>query len=223
MWATIVSGSSEVDPEKGCEWGKCMMIYCRPKQTSILGRTAAGGLSRRFWVAQKLKITILWSTFQNLVETCEMKTRLPEVFGTICCMRTFWIKLFVEQTKNLLRPNYEDKSPVKELDITELKAFNGLIFYSSNFKSNHQDLDFFLYRWNGSWNIFRCIIGKIRFANLLHFLLFDNSRTRYARGKDNPAATIHNSLDLLNQNCSTIYSLGKTTCVYEMFIAFREC
>lgn len=64
---------------------------------------------------------------------------------------------------------------------------------------------------------------KNRFATVLSHLRIDNSQTRDARKKDNPASAIYKILDLFMQNCGTVYSLGKTTCVDELLIAFRRC
>lgn len=84
--------------------------------------------SSRFWVAQKLKHN-LWCLFQDFVETCETRTRLPVVDENILNEIVCWTKeKFVQQ-----RPNH-NKSPIKELGITDLKAFIELAFYSAIFE-----------------------------------------------------------------------------------------
>nr|CAH7713332.1 unnamed protein product [Callosobruchus chinensis] len=113
------------------------------------------------------------------------------------------------------------KSAVKELDIIELKAFIGLLIYSAVFKTKHEDLDSLFATDGTGRDIFRTVIGKNRFAILLYTVRFDNSQTRDERKKENPAAAICDIFYAFIQNCNKIYSVGQTTCVDEMLVAFR--
>lgn len=74
-----------------------------------------------------------------------------------------------------LRAKYErqDRSELKEIDMIELSAFSGLLYYSAVLKSNHESTSFIFATDGTDCEIFRCCMSKARFLVLL------NSKSRW--------------------------------------------
>ncbi|XP_050302765.1 piggyBac transposable element-derived protein 3-like [Anthonomus grandis grandis] len=113
------------------------------------------------------------------------------------------------------------RSEHQDLDIVELKAFIGLLFYSAIFVSNHENISRIFATDGTGREIFRCVMSKQRFAFLLACLRFDNSLDRNIRKQENPLAAISELFDQFIKNCQTLYSLGVNCCIDEMLVSFR--
>lgn len=125
---------------------------------------------------------------------------------------------------NLIKLNYarENKPELGELTFDELKAFIGLLYYTSIlFKSNHEDLKS-LFATDGSGrDIFRCTMSLKRFLTILACLRFDDITTREQRKVEDPLAAISSIFDQFVKNSQNCYSIGELACIDEMLIGFR--
>ncbi|KAJ8968992.1 hypothetical protein NQ314_001980 [Rhamnusium bicolor] len=93
---------------------------------------------------------------------------------------------------------------LKETDIVELKAFLGLLIFTSVFNSNHENIET-LFATNGSGrDIFRAVMGAKRFAIILSALRFDNRVDREERRKVDPTALISFIFKSFIENCQNV-------------------
>lgn len=117
--------------------------------------------------------------------------------------------------------NTSNSADIRELDLTELKAFLGLLIFTSIFKSNHEDIRS-LFATDGSGrDIFRCVMNSNRFAVILSSLRFDDAESREERKRQDPLAAISEIFDTFISNCQEFYSIGSCACVDEMLVSFR--
>lgn len=112
-------------------------------------------------------------------------------------------------------------SDLRDVDIIELRAFIGLLFYSAVFKSNHEDISSIFATDGSGRDIFRCVTSKNRFSILLACLRFDNPDDREARKINDPAAAISGIFNKFVNNCQSVYTMGTCVCVDEMLVGFR--
>ncbi|KAJ8971604.1 hypothetical protein NQ314_000619 [Rhamnusium bicolor] len=118
-----------------------------------------------------------------------------------------WSRLFTEEmladivkwtNKNSQRTSkYKNplNSDLRDLDVTELRGFFGLLLYTSIFRSNHEDIRSIFATDGMGRDIFRCVTNANRFAIILSCLRFDNLADRSERRKTDPVAPIS---ELLN-------------------------
>lgn len=133
------------------------------------------------------------------------------------------ILLWTNKKIEALREQYKRKtlSFLENLDLRELKAFIGLLIFSSVFKSGNESLNN-LYATDGTGrDIFRCTMSKERFLFLLNALRFDNPQDRKDRSKDDPSAAIAFIFEKFIGNSQACYTVGEYVCVDEMLVAFR--
>jgi len=112
-------------------------------------------------------------------------------------------------------------SDLRNVDIIELRAFIGLLFYSAVFKSNYEDISSIFATDGSGRDIFRCVTSKNRFSILLACLRFDNPDDREARKINDPAAAISGIFNTFVNNCQSVYTMGTCVCVDEMLVGFR--
>ncbi|KAF2897288.1 hypothetical protein ILUMI_08888 [Ignelater luminosus] len=104
---------------------------------------------------------------------------------------------------NNIKINYarENKPELGELGFYELKAFIGLLLYTSISKSNHETLES-LFATDGSGrDVFRFTMSMKRFLTILAYLRFDDKDSRPQRVQGNRAAAI---LFIFNQFVKTL-------------------
>lgn len=116
---------------------------------------------------------------------------------------------------------HPNRPELRDIDVTELKAFLGLLLYTQIFKSSHEDLNSLFAKDGTGRNIFRVTMSAYRFSTILLCLRFDDPQTREERKKKNAEAAISDIFDLFIQNCQKLYSVGENVCVDEMLVAFR--
>ncbi|KAK9737933.1 Transposase IS4 [Popillia japonica] len=114
-----------------------------------------------------------------------------------------------------------DKSELNDIDMIELRAFLGLLYYSSVFKSNNEELQSLFVTDDTGRDNFRCVMSLKRMLTILACLRFDNKQERRQRIEEDPAAAISLVFSELVQNCQTQYSVGELTCIDEMLVGFR--
>jgi hypothetical protein len=120
-----------------------------------------------------------------------------------------------------LKYDNQNLTHLEFLDLAELKAFIGLLIFSSVFKAGNESVDSFFATDGTGRDIFRCTMTKERFLFLLSALRFDNPHDRVDRLKEDPGAPISNILQQFIDNCQECYSPGEYLCVDEMLVAFR--
>ncbi|CAK1579698.1 unnamed protein product [Parnassius mnemosyne] len=120
-----------------------------------------------------------------------------------------------------IRPNYQNQTCVQDLDVIELKAFIGMLYYTSIFKENHTHYTCWYSTDGTGREIYRCIMSKNRFKTLLNCLRFDDTSTRDERRSTDKAAPISQLFEMLIQNCKEVCSIGSYACIDEMLVAFR--
>ncbi|XP_026331127.1 piggyBac transposable element-derived protein 4-like [Hyposmocoma kahamanoa] len=143
-----------------------------------------------------------------------------------------WSKFFTDDILNKIvqhtnqkireiRPKYNKQTNVQDIDLIELKAFIGLLFYTAIFKENREHYTSW-YKTDGSGReIYRCIMSKSRFEVLLNTIRFDDATTRAARRETDASAPISELFDSFIKQCQAVYSIGSYACVDEMLLAFR--
>lgn len=120
-----------------------------------------------------------------------------------------------------VRQNYQNQTAVHDVDIIELKAFIGLLYYTAIFKENHTHYTSWYSNDGTGREIYRCIMSKNRFEVLLNCLRFDDASTRAERRCSDLAAPISQLFSILVQNCRAVCSIGSYACVDEMLVDFR--
>lgn len=120
-----------------------------------------------------------------------------------------------------MRPQYKKTTNVQDLDLMELKAFIGLLFYSAIFKENHEHYTAW-YNTDGSGReIYRCVMSRSRLEVLLSAIRFDDAETRQQRQVTDLSAPVSELFALFIQQCREVYNIDTCACVDEMLVAFR--
>ncbi|GBP69465.1 hypothetical protein EVAR_48823_1 [Eumeta japonica] len=102
-----------------------------------------------------------------------------------------------------------------------MKAFLGSLFYTSVFKSNHENTKSIFATDGSGREIFRCVMSQFRFLTLLNYIRFDDSNTRSQRLETDPLAAISEMFKLFN-NCKKAYAPGAYLCVDEIVLDLSE-
>ncbi|XP_050295783.1 uncharacterized protein LOC126735740 [Anthonomus grandis grandis] len=109
----------------------------------------------------------------------------------------------------------------KNTNICEIKAFFGLLYIQSIFKSYHEDVRS-MWATDGTGRpIFRATMSLARFSFLLSCLRFDNVETRKERVKTDKLAAMSELFDEFVARSKSCYSLGIYLTVDEMLVPFR--
>ncbi|KAJ8930546.1 hypothetical protein NQ314_016643 [Rhamnusium bicolor] len=110
---------------------------------------------------------------------------------------------------------------LKETDVVELKAYLGLLIFTSVFNSNHENIET-LFATDGSGrDIFRAVMSAKRFAILLSALRFDNRVDREVRRKVDPTAPISFIFKSFIENCQNVCGDGQSATIDEILVSFR--
>ncbi|XP_060803393.1 piggyBac transposable element-derived protein 4-like [Amyelois transitella] len=133
------------------------------------------------------------------------------------------IVLHTNEKIRRIRPKYKKQTCVQDLDLIELKAFIGLLFYTAIFKENHEHYTSWYSSDGTGREIFRCILSKNRLEVLLNTIRFDDAETREQRREQDLAAPVSELFQSLIQNFQDVYSIGTCACIDEMLVAFRGC
>lgn len=147
---------------------------------------------------------------------------------------TIWNKLFdtemlqhiltwtnAKMTEYRIKFARHDRPELRELDIIELKAFMGLLFYSAVLKSNHEDTSHLFASDGTGCEIFRCCMSQTRFLVLLKCLRFDNPNNRAERKMTDNLAAISEIFNKFVTNSQKLYECGECVTVDEMLVKFR--
>lgn len=131
--------------------------------------------------------------------------------------------VYTNQKLNMYRNQFKNNSRAELIDTneTEMKAFIGLLYYSSVFKCNDCDLNTVFANDGTGHEIFRCVMTKVRFSCLVNCLRFDDLMTREERIGEDPLAPISNIFNKFISNSQAQYSPGAYMCIDEMLVPFR--
>ncbi|CAK1580572.1 unnamed protein product [Parnassius mnemosyne] len=115
----------------------------------------------------------------------------------------------------------QEKPELRNTDAEEMKAFFGLLFYSSVFKSNHENAKYIFATDGSGREIFRAVMSQYRFLTLLNCIRFDDVETRQQRLETDKLAAISDIFEKFISNCKKVYVPGAYLCVDEMLVPFR--
>lgn len=130
---------------------------------------------------------------------------------------------FTNQKLSTYRAKFKQstKTELMDTNVTEMKAFIGIMYYSSVFKCNDSDLKMIFATDGTGHEIFRCVISKYRFSCLINCLRFDDSTIREERLKEDRLAPISDLFNKFISNCQSQYCPGPYLCIDEMLLAYR--
>lgn len=131
--------------------------------------------------------------------------------------------LILEHTNTKLKAKFDksQRTEAKCLDIIELRAFFGILIYSSVFKSNHEDTRLIFATDGTGRPIFRSTMSEERFLCILSCLRFDDSTDRKERLLTDPLAAVSELFNKFIENCQKNYTIGTHGCIDEMLVPFR--
>ena len=137
----------------------------------------------------------------------------------------YWSRIFDAEMENMILEHTNTKLKVqieaKILDKIELRAFFGILIYSSVFKSNHEAAQFMFATDGTGREVFRATMSKARFLSILNCLRFDNCSDRKQRLLNDPLAAVSDMFNKFIENCRKSYSIGTHACIDEMLVPFR--
>ncbi|KAI4471642.1 piggybac transposable element-derived protein 4 [Holotrichia oblita] len=139
------------------------------------------------------------------VEQCDILSAwqllIPEDF-----LRIIWVNTNNKISK--MQHHYKAPQPafVSLLDMTELRAFIGLLYLSGIMKSNYENVEGLFANDGTGRDIFRTRMSLKRFLFMLTCLRFDCAATREARRANDKVAAIREVWDIFIANCQKYYT-----------------
>lgn len=117
----------------------------------------------------------------------------------------------------------EQTSPIlSTIDETEMKAFLGILVYTSVFKSGNESINCLFATDGTGRDVFRCTMPKRRFEFLLTALRFDDATLRGEKQNEgDPVPHISKIFNKFIENSQSAFSIGTNATVDEMLVAFR--
>lgn len=103
------------------------------------------------------------------------------------------------------------------VDMNEMKAFVGLLYYSARWKTSNVD-NASLWSTENGITFYRCVMSRARFEFLAATLRFDNRETRNRHDKFAPIRQIW---DIFMNNCIRYYQPSYKCTVDEQLLSFR--
>lgn len=131
------------------------------------------------------------------------------------------ICLYTNQYIETIRAQYVRERDAKFTDISELRAFIGLLYLAGVFHSNRQSLEELWGTDGYGIEIFRIVMSIKRFKFLMRCIRFDDKTTRQERRKYDKLAAVRNIFTKFNDNCKKNYSPGQSVTIDEMLAGFR--
>jgi hypothetical protein len=117
----------------------------------------------------------------------------------------------------MIRDGKELQTYHQHIDVTEIKAFIGLLYYSGQWKSNHVDtID--LWDKKSGITFYRCVMPRSRFSFIAGCLRFD---VKASRDRNDRLAPIRKLWDIFIGNCSRYYKPSNYCTVNEQLLSFR--
>lgn len=122
------------------------------------------------------------------------------------------------------RQKYKNiNSPIlSTIDEIEMKAFLGLLVYTSVFKSGNESINSLFATDGTGRDVFRCTMPKRRFEFLLVVLRFDDATMRQEKqDQGDPVPHISTIFNKFIENSQSAFSLGTNVTIDEMLVGFR--
>lgn len=126
-----------------------------------------------------------------------------------------------EKLANIRTKYSKDRTELNDVDMVELRALIGLLYYSAFFKSNNEDLEALFSTDGTGRDIFRATLSLKRTLTLLACLRFDDKTNREVRQVNDRSAAISWLFNKLVFNSQKNYSIGEYACIDEMLVGFR--
>lgn len=216
------------DSEERADVQQDGVIEVRTEHTETIRERYYYGKNRHKWSSQEPARSS--RTRQHNILNIQNQSD-PKIFSSF---EELWALLFTEDMKTMImtrtnekldkyRREFKDtaRSELSPLTVIELNALFGLLFYTSVFRSNHENAEY-LYATDGTGrDIFRCVMSKNRFLTLINCLRFDDSQTREERQKDDKLAAVSDLFNAFINNSRQNYTLSADVCIDEMLVAFR--
>ncbi|CAB3261584.1 unnamed protein product [Arctia plantaginis] len=120
-----------------------------------------------------------------------------------------------------MRPKYQNSYCVQDLDLMELKAFIGFLFYTAIFKENREHYTSWYSTDGTGREIYRCIMSKNRLEVLLNAIRFDDTANRPERRAIDSSAPIADLFKSFIDRCQALYAIGSYACIDETLVPFR--
>lgn len=162
-------------------------------------------------------------------------THLPGVKGAAKSAKTAsecWRNLFPDEKLEIIvkctneyidsvKDNFARERDGKPTDLTELKAFIGLLYLAGAYKANRLFLDELWGKNGDGIEKFGLVMNVKRFKFMLRCLRFDDRSTRRERKEVDRLAPIRDVFEMFVQNCKKCYIPGENVTVDEMLPGFR--
>lgn len=191
------------------------------------------GRNRYMWSAEEPKRNVRTPAHNIIVHLPGLKVKALRI-GHSCTPLQIWECIFSEDmlvevvthTNEKIkeyRSRYADetRTELRDVSLSEMRAFIGLLYYTAIFKSNKENLESLFATDGTGRDIFRCTLSLKRILVLLICLRFDDSSTRNERLETDPAAAISNIFNCMIRNSQDCYCIGETACIDEMLLGFH--
>ena len=191
------------------------------------------GRNRYTWSAEEPKRNVRTLAHNIIVHLPGLKGKALRI-GHSCTPLQIWECIFSEDmlvevvthTNEKIkeyRSRYADetRTELRDVSLSEMRAFIGLLYYTAIFKSNKENLESLFATDGTGRDIFRCTLSLKRILVLLICLRFDDSSTRNERLETDPAAAISNIFNCMIRNSQDCYCIGETACIDEMLLGFH--
>ena len=228
MGVTDHDSNSECSVSEGDEDEEsCEMQPDSNHKTHVFGKNRYRWSTTEVRPSSKTRKSNIITRAQGLTEKAKMLGDVADPFSVWNMVFSDNILMHILQCTNkklsYMREKYHDNSRhhLKEMDMTELKGFLGLLVYTAIFNSRHENIDRIFATDGTGREIFRAVMSKKRFSVLLTAIRFDDVDSRAERLKHDPVAPISFIFDNFIENCKSLYFIGESATVDEMLVSFR--
>lgn len=128
---------------------------------------------------------------------------------------------YTNQCIENIKKNFSRERDIKLTDITELRAFIGLLYLAGAYKRNRLSLEELWGRENDGIEKFGLVMSFRRFKTLVRYLRFDDQNTREQRKSLDRLCHVRDIFEIFVKNCQTNYSPGENVTIDEMLPSFK--
>lgn len=125
---------------------------------------------------------------------------------------------------NLYNDKHENKLPEwVDIDRTELDAFFGILILTGRFREARESVHNIWSIKNQSLSrpVYRAIMSRNRFIDILRFIRFDDLNTRVQRKEQDKLAPLRDIADIFAKNCRESYCPSACGTIDEQLVSFR--
>ncbi|XP_067135443.1 piggyBac transposable element-derived protein 4-like [Centruroides vittatus] len=128
---------------------------------------------------------------------------------------------FTNERIEKIQPNYGRERDANLTDLTEIKAFIGILYLAGYKKLNRCNSKEMWTMDGTGLEIVRTVMSEKRFKFLLYNLRFDNKNLRKERIKTDKLAAVRDMVDIFVKSCQQNYSISEYCTIDEKAEAFR--